>query len=52
MPLEVVYLLIPTSNHNKSDTFGYFIIVVYLLIPTSNHNNQGDVAVQTKLYIF
>ena len=35
---NVVYLLIPTSNHNsllkKSDEYS----VVYLLIPTSNHN--------------
>ena len=34
----VVYLLIPTSNHN-SPMFKLFSVgVVYLLIPTSNHN--------------
>ena len=35
---EVVYLLIPTSNHNPGaqDVCGFD--VVYLLIPTSNHN--------------
>ena len=39
----VVYLLIPTSNHNVlpgSFKVGY---VVYLLIPTSNHNWSGTV---------
>ena len=34
----VVYLLIPTSNHNLDDTFNGSPSVVYLLIPTSNHN--------------
>ena len=34
----VVYLLIPTSNHNLL-SFGFCCLsVVYLLIPTSNHN--------------
>ena len=35
---SVVYLLIPTSNHNIFSTVGAFAGVVYLLIPTSNHN--------------
>ena len=45
----VVYLLIPTSNHNVIALDGLTLDVVYLLIPTSNHNDvtnatqQGDV---------
>ena len=35
----VVYLLIPTSNHNYAIKKIRLKIVVYLLIPTSNHNN-------------
>ena len=34
----VVYLLIPTSNHNGRAFIRTSDIVVYLLIPTSNHN--------------
>ena len=34
----VVYLLIPTSNHNCCLSLSVCAIVVYLLIPTSNHN--------------
>ena len=34
----VVYLLIPTSNHNLLPLGCTLHIVVYLLIPTSNHN--------------
>ena len=34
----VVYLLIPTSNHNSVKPRPATIWVVYLLIPTSNHN--------------
>ena len=34
----VVYLLIPTSNHNLSLFVDFLLYVVYLLIPTSNHN--------------
>ena len=36
--LGVVYLLIPTSNHNISIKVYIPVFVVYLLIPTSNHN--------------
>ena len=36
----VVYLLIPTSNHNQMPCVNYKTLVVYLLIPTSNHNKQ------------
>ena len=34
----VVYLLIPTSNHNPDSHQVHGLPVVYLLIPTSNHN--------------
>ena len=34
----VVYLLIPTSNHNHPGRGFHLPSVVYLLIPTSNHN--------------
>ena len=34
----VVYLLIPTSNHNFNSRDRKAEKVVYLLIPTSNHN--------------
>ena len=36
--LLVVYLLIPTSNHNNNKNGAAHLSVVYLLIPTSNHN--------------
>ena len=36
--LLVVYLLIPTSNHNSEVVIIIIVRVVYLLIPTSNHN--------------
>ena len=35
---SVVYLLIPTSNHNSGKSIVPVLAVVYLLIPTSNHN--------------
>ena len=35
---NVVYLLIPTSNHNMFNLIKGDGNVVYLLIPTSNHN--------------
>ena len=35
----VVYLLIPTSNHNLANCCLFLLLVVYLLIPTSNHNS-------------
>ena len=38
LPTTVVYLLIPTSNHNAIMTARRSTPVVYLLIPTSNHN--------------
>ena len=49
---RVVYLLIPTSNHNKDGCRIVLPFVVYLLIPTSNHNKIGIVYVRQKLYIF
>ena len=49
---EVVYLLIPTSNHN-SFVFGTLAaVVVYLLIPTSNHNLLSESVANLPLYIF
>ena len=36
--VQVVYLLIPTSNHNFLPLSLMHLAVVYLLIPTSNHN--------------
>ena len=34
----IIYLLIPTSNHNKPFKVAPQRCIVYLLIPTSNHN--------------
>ena len=48
----VVYLLIPTSNHNYSWISYARCGVVYLLIPTSNHNSLGILTVSLRLYIF
>ena len=36
--LPVVYLYIPTSNHNVVSVAPTEMVVVYLYIPTSNHN--------------
>ena len=49
---SVVYLLIPTSNHNVYLFAGLWEPVVYLLIPTSNHNGQGFLLWTYLLYIF
>ena len=51
MPL-VVYLLIPTSNHNQAENNVLKGIVVYLLIPTSNHNCVINAVLLVWLYIF
>ena len=48
----VVYLLIPTSNHNLMLKQKRFYFVVYLLIPTSNHNSVEYVKIVRLLYIF
>ena len=48
----VVYLLIPTSNHNPAPTRNNGHEVVYLLIPTSNHNSSSMDASLPTLYIF
>ena len=37
---RVVYLLIPTPNHNAIVTENFEYFVVYLLIPTPNHNQM------------
>ena len=48
----VVYLLIPTSNHNLSVLVLLLVLVVYLLIPTSNHNLRVFLVDGYQLYIF
>ena len=48
----VVYLLIPTSNHNSLDNWKEITDVVYLLIPTSNHNLLIKIFLLVLLYIF
>ncbi|EHJ36890.1 hypothetical protein HMPREF0673_02631 [Leyella stercorea DSM 18206] len=52
MFLCVVYLLIPTSNHNAPGIWLKNQIVVYLLIPTSNHNLSYLPKSTFMLYIF
>ena len=47
--VDVVYLLIPTSNHNYGDAVLWRSYVVYLLIPTSNHNPIGLVRFYRKV---
>ena len=49
---KVVYLLIPTSNHNILPWRLQHRRVVYLLIPTSNHNKRGTRKSFCVLYIF
>ena len=49
---KVVYLLIPTSNHNPTMSVMCSIRVVYLLIPTSNHNRLHVLPMSGLLYIF
>ena len=45
--MRVVYLLIPTSNHNRLRCTDTELSVVYLLIPTSNHNRRSLTAAST-----
>ena len=47
----VVYLSIPTSNHNFHRIGKRFVEVVYLSIPTSNHNVVAIVSPDALLYI-
>ena len=49
---KVVYLLIPTSNHNLQYHIHQLVDVVYLLIPTSNHNSLLIMHFISQLYIF
>ena len=49
---QVVYLLIPTSNHNELSLADMWRNVVYLLIPTSNHNICPQYNNMCTLYIF
>ena len=48
----VVYLYIPTSNHNLPFVVVAAVVVVYLYIPTSNHNLLFAQYKQSVLYIF
>ena len=48
---RVVYLLIPTSNHNALLAGSARPVVVYLLIPTSNHNGWLKQRVPHTLFI-
>ena len=50
--IRVVYLLIPTSNHNSRPLAYGGAPVVYLLIPTSNHNTVIRLQRLQTLYIF
>ena len=50
--ITVVYLLIPTSNHNAKEHKTREEKVVYLLIPTSNHNIRPYLLALAQLYIF
>ena len=52
MHVKVVYLLIPTSNHNPLALLSLRRSVVYLLIPTSNHNILQINRTTLQLYIF
>ena len=52
LAVGVVYLLIPTSNHNGWDQRWNRWKVVYLLIPTSNHNLPFLLLAKIRLYIF
>ena len=45
----VVYLLIPTSNHNPLAAAACLKRVVYLLIPTSNHNEVSNLIVGSEV---
>ena len=47
----VVYLLIPTSNHNGEAIAAAGLNVVYLLIPTSNHNLLRPSLISVLLFI-
>ena len=47
----VVYLLIPTSNHNSDAMANGLTEVVYLLIPTSNHNQEVASLISLQLFI-
>ena len=50
--ISVVYLLIPTSNHNWRVFQTFKLMAVYLLIPTSNHNCFWFCVYSRWLYIF
>ena len=37
-PIRVVYVSVPTSNHNRVKVAAQLLHVVYVSVPTSNHN--------------
>ena len=47
--VRVVYLLIPTSNHNILASRFFWLCVVYLLIPTSNHNSAPNLRLRYRV---
>ena len=47
----VVYVSIPTSNHNRLRFFHRLLVVVYVSIPTSNHNFGSLLAFVAALYM-
>ena len=49
--LLVVYVSIPTSNHNPCNINDYFFHVVYVSIPTSNHNLALPSLSRRRLYM-
>ena len=49
--MEVVYVSIPTSNHNLFRSFAFCRRVVYVSIPTSNHNSLFAIAFYWLLYM-
>ena len=49
---RVVYLSLPTSNHNRNPCRTYYRQVVYLSLPTSNHNSLLRCTSRSRLYIF
>ena len=48
---QVVYHLVPTSNHNFKGLANDVTFVVYHLVPTSNHNVQKTLISDSTLFI-
>ena len=49
--LKVVYVSIPTSNHNYRELRIRLLLVVYVSIPTSNHNTFAVLYILCQLYM-